>query len=88
MNSKKLIARATVVIATFTLLSKILGFIREMALAYVFGATASTDAFLVAHTIPNIIFAILAGALTLVAVPVFSSYAARDRRDEAWQVFG
>ncbi|WP_072871671.1 hypothetical protein [Desulfofundulus thermosubterraneus] len=35
MSGSNTIARATAVIAVFTLLSKILGFVREMALAYV-----------------------------------------------------
>jgi hypothetical protein len=73
MSRSNTIARATAVIAVFTLLSKVLGFIREMALACVFGASAATDAYLVAYTVPNVVFAVLGGALTVTypsAVPV------------------
>jgi len=87
MSRSNTIARATAVIAVFTLLSKILGFVREMALACVFGASAATDAYLVAYTVPNVIFAVLGGALTVTAVPLFASYASAGKREEAWWLF-
>ena len=87
MSRINIVARATAVIAVFTLLSKILGFLREVALAYVFGASAATDAYLVAFTVPNVIFAVLGGALTVMAVPLFASYASAGKRDEAWRLF-
>lgn len=86
-NTKITVARATAIIIVFTVLSKILGFVREMALAYVFGAGAATDAFLVASTIPAIIFAVLGGALTAGAVPLFTAYRARWGEKEAWRLF-
>ncbi|NHM27709.1 hypothetical protein G7K71_12110 [Desulfofundulus sp. TPOSR] len=58
-----------------------------MALAYVFGASAATDAYLVAYTVPNVVFAVLGGALTVTAVPLFASYASAGKRDEAWRLF-
>jgi len=36
-----------------TLISRILGFIRDVVIAQTFGANASTDAFLIAFKIPN-----------------------------------
>ncbi len=87
MSRSNTIARATAVIAVFTLLSKILGFLREVALAYVFGASAATDAYLVAFTVPNVIFAVLGGALTVMAVPLFASYASAGKKEEAWRLF-
>ena len=87
MSAGKTIARATVMIAAFTMLSRILGFAREMAMAYVFGASSSTDAYLVAITIPNIVFAVLGGSLVIVVVPIFTSYTAEGKREEAWQLF-
>lgn len=80
-------ARATTVIAVFTLLSRVLGFAREVVLAYVFGASAATDAYLVAYTVPGVIFAVLGGALTVAAVPLFCSFAAGGKKVEAWRIF-
>lgn len=86
-NTAGTVARATAVIVIFTGLSKVLGFIREMVLAYAFGAGAATDAYLVALTIPGIIFAILGGALAAGAVPLFTSFRSRWGEDEAWRLF-
>ncbi|CCO07607.1 murein biosynthesis integral membrane protein MurJ [Desulforamulus hydrothermalis] len=87
MSTGKVIARATLVIAVINLLSRILGFVREQVIAYMFGATGVTDAYVVAYNIPNAVFAIIIGALATVVVPVFSEYAAQGRREEAWRLF-
>ncbi|MGB9905276.1 MAG: lipid II flippase MurJ, partial [Desulfotomaculales bacterium] len=87
MSRSNTIAGAAAVIAVFTLLSRLLGFVRELVLAYVFGASAATDAYLVAYTVPGVIFAVLGGALTVAAVPLFCSYAAGGKKDEAWRIF-
>ncbi|RYD07073.1 hypothetical protein N752_00390 [Desulforamulus aquiferis] len=52
-----------------------------------FGATAVTDAYVVAFNIPNAVFAIVIGALAVVVVPVFSEYVAKGQKDEAWRLF-
>ncbi|SHE66887.1 murein biosynthesis integral membrane protein MurJ [Desulforamulus putei] len=87
MSTGKMIARATLVIAVINLLSRILGFVREQVIAYMFGATGVTDAYVVAYNIPNAVFAIVIGALATVVVPVFSEYAAKGQKDEAWRLF-
>ncbi|MEW6546769.1 MAG: murein biosynthesis integral membrane protein MurJ [Bacillota bacterium] len=60
--------------------SKILGFVRESCLAAVFGASAATDAYLVASTVPNLIVGVVVGALATTFIPIYT----RERqRDEA-----
>lgn len=59
-----------VMLATF--LSKILGFLREILLGSRFGTTYVSDAYLVAITIPTIIFASIAGALATTYIPIYS----------------
>ncbi|MEG6615150.1 murein biosynthesis integral membrane protein MurJ [Peptococcaceae bacterium 1198_IL3148] len=87
MSTGKIIARAAIVILVINLTSKILGFFRDMVIAYQFGATGATDAYLVAYTIPYVLMNILALALSTVVVPVFSEYESQGRRDEAWKLF-
>ncbi len=56
-----------------TLTSRILGLVREMVIAWCFGASYCLDAFWVAYTIPNTLRYLLAeGALSAAFVPVFS----------------
>lgn len=73
MNTKK-IALATIIVMAGAILSKLLGFGREVALAAVFGAKAATDAYLVAMIIPAIFFGIVSNAITTAGIPVFSEY--------------
>lgn len=86
-STGRAIARATVVIAVINLSSKLLGFVRDMVIAREFGATGATDAYLVAYTIPYVLMNILAIALSTVVVPIFSEYAAKDQKAEAWKLF-
>jgi len=64
-----------------TLISRLFGYVRDMVIAVVFGATGLTDAFFVAFRIPNLFRRMFAeGAFSLAFVPVFSEY--REKRTE------
>jgi putative peptidoglycan lipid II flippase len=77
------VIRALGGIAGATLLSRVLGFVRDMVVARAFGAGPVTDAFFVAFRIPNILRRLLAeGALSTAMIPVFTRYAARPDRGE------
>ncbi len=66
-----------------TLLSRILGLVREIVVAAFFGATRSMDAFNVAYTLSNLARQLLAeGALSAAFVPVFSKVLV-DSRERA-----
>jgi putative peptidoglycan lipid II flippase len=65
-----------------TLISRILGFIRDVVIAYIFGAGATTDAFFVAFKIPNFLRRLFAeGAFSQAFIPVISEY--KTKRDTA-----
>lgn len=70
--SKLTLAKAASAVAFLTIVSKVLGFLREASLAAVFGATADTDAFLVAQTIPYLLFSTVSYALTTTFIPIYS----------------
>ncbi|MBI1733793.1 MAG: murein biosynthesis integral membrane protein MurJ [Candidatus Rokubacteria bacterium] len=77
------VVRALGSIGGATLASRVLGFVRDMALALAFGAGPATDAFFVAFRIPNILRRLLGeGALSTAAIPVFSDYAVNHPRAE------
>src|SRR5881396_447147 len=77
------IIRALGSIGTATLLSRVLGYVRDMVVALAFGAGPITDAFFVAFRIPNILRRLLAeGALATAVIPVFSDYMANRSRAE------
>ncbi|WP_407275830.1 murein biosynthesis integral membrane protein MurJ [Halothiobacillus sp. DCM-1] len=75
--------RSSAVISSMTLLSRILGFVRDMLLARVFGASPATDAFFVVFKIPNFLRRLFAeGAFAQAFVPVLSEYREKSPREE------
>ena len=78
--------RALFAVSSMTLLSRILGFVRDTVIARVFGAGLYTDAFFVAFKIPNLLRRLFAeGAFSQAFVPVLAEYKNREG-DEATHV--
>lgn len=70
-----------------TLVSRILGFVRDTITARIFGAGLATDAFFVAFKLPNLLRRIFAeGAFSQAFVPVLAEYK-EQRGEEATRVF-
>jgi len=82
------VARAAIVLVLFNVASKLTALVREMVIARQFGTTAVMDAYLVAFTLPSVLFYLFTGALSTVVVPIYSEYAAAGREREAWGLFG
>ncbi len=71
-----------------TILSRILGLVRESVMAYLFGATPTYDAFLIAFLVPNLLRQLLAeGALSSSFIPVFNERLVKEGKDNAWHLF-
>lgn len=72
-------------VATFS--SRILGFIRDMVLARLFGATPAADAFFVAYRIPNLLRELFAeGSMSSAFIPVFTEYQTLKSQRDAWEL--
>lgn len=79
--------KATAVVSFLTLFSRILGFVRDMMIARIFGADSGTDAFFVAFKIPNFFRRLFAeGAFAQAFVPVLIDFG-RQNRQAAMQDF-
>jgi len=69
--------KSTATVGSATILSRILGFVRDVILARIFGASGETDAFFLAFRIPNFMRRLFAeGSFSLAFVPVLSEYKA------------
>jgi putative peptidoglycan lipid II flippase len=76
--------KALATVSSMTLLSRILGFVRDLAIARVFGAGLFTDAFFVAFKIPNLLRRLFAeGAFSQAFVPILSEFKERRGAQEA-----
>jgi len=74
--------KALVTVSGMTLLSRILGFVRDFVIARSFGAGLATDAFFVAFKLPNLLRRLFAeGAFSQAFVPILGEY--RNKRGEA-----
>lgn len=78
--------RSTALVATMTMLSRVVGFARDVLIALLFGATAGVDAFLVAFKIPNFMRRLFAeGAFSQAFVPVLAEFQQRSTHQEVQQ---
>lgn len=74
--------KSTATVGSATILSRILGFVRDVVLAKMFGASGATDAFFLAFRIPNFMRRLFAeGSFSLAFVPVLSEYKASGDRE-------
>ncbi|GAB4177747.1 MAG: murein biosynthesis integral membrane protein MurJ [Wenzhouxiangellaceae bacterium] len=74
--------RSVASFSAMTLISRVLGLVRDVTLSRVFGASAATDAFFVAFKIPNFLRRLFAeGSFSQAFVPVLAEY--RQRGDHA-----
>jgi putative peptidoglycan lipid II flippase len=81
------VAKAAGVVGSATFLSRVFGYIRDMALAWFFGAGLYSDAFFVAFRIPNLLRRLFAeGSLSIAFIPVFTEYLANQGREEAFKM--
>lgn len=67
--------RALATVSSMTFVSRILGLVRDLAIARVFGAGLATDAFFVAFKLPNLLRRLFAeGAFSQAFVPILAEY--------------
>ena len=81
------VVKAAGVIGVATFSSRILGFVRDMVLANLFGATPAADAFFVAYRIPNLLRELFAeGSMSSAFIPVFTEYQTQKSKQDAWEL--
>lgn len=81
------IVRSTGILATATAVSRVLGFVRDVLLARVFGTTLQAQAFVVAFRLPNVLRDLVAeGAVTSAFVPVLTWYRMKRNEAEFWRL--
>ena len=75
IHKRQSLLRSTSLVSAMTLMSRLLGFARDMVIANLFGAGAGMDAFIIAFKIPNFMRRLFAeGAFSQAFVPVLAEY--------------
>lgn len=87
-QENKTIVSAATIVAAFSLLSRVAGFIRDRILAGTFGAGDVLDAYYTAFLVPDFLFNLLVvGAISASFVPLFSKYLGRNlNMERAWHL--
>jgi putative peptidoglycan lipid II flippase len=84
---RRVVGRAALVIVGATLVGRLLGLVRDIVVAYFFGAQADTDAFFLAYKVPYLLSLVVGGAMLAAFVPMFSHRIATGRKPEALALF-
>ena len=83
------LARAASLLAIATVASRILGLVREIVAAWLFGATHAKAAYVIAYYLPFFVQRLLlGGTLSIIFIPTLSRYLARNDLEQAHRVSG
>src|SRR6202163_2467639 len=75
LTEKKQILKSASIISLVTIVSRILGYVRDQRIALLLGTSLSADAFILAYRIPNLFRRLVAeGSMTASFIPVFTTY--------------
>lgn len=77
------VAKATIGLMIVTMLSKVLGFGRELVLTYFYGATDISDVYITSSSIPIILFASIGTAIATTFIPLFYEIDKKNGRDKS-----
>jgi putative peptidoglycan lipid II flippase len=81
------VAQAATIIAVGNVASRVLGLVREIVKADLFGAGGNVSALDTAMALPRIIYALVVGGMINSAlIPVLSDYVGPERRSELWRL--
>jgi putative peptidoglycan lipid II flippase len=85
LTEKKQILKSASIITLVTLLSRILGYIRDQRIALLLGTTLAADSFVLAYRIPNLFRRLVGeGSMTSSFIPVFTTYMREKPQEEVW----
>ena len=85
MNQKKQILKSASVISLVTVVSRILGYVRDERITLLLGTTPTADAFVLAYRIPSLVRRLVGeGAVTASFIPIFANYLNNKPRAEVW----
>src|SRR5712692_1768774 len=86
LTDKKSILKSASIISLVTIVSRVLGYVRDQRIALLLGTTASADAYVLAYRIPNLFRRLVAeGSMTASFIPVFTSYMREKSTEEVWE---
>jgi putative peptidoglycan lipid II flippase len=85
LTEKKQILKSASIISLVTIVSRVLGYVRDQRISFLLGTTLSADAFVLAYRLPNLFRRMVGdGVVTASFIPVFTTYM-RDSNEDLWR---
>jgi putative peptidoglycan lipid II flippase len=85
LTDKKHILKSASIISLVTIVSRVLGYVRDQRITLLLGTTLSADAYVLAYRIPNLFRRLVAeGSMTASFIPVFSGFMQEKSKEEVW----
>lgn len=85
MTQKQEILKSASVISLITIVSRILGYVRDQRITLLLGTTPTADAFVLAYRIPGLLRRLVGeGSMTASFIPFFTSYLTNKSREDVW----
>jgi putative peptidoglycan lipid II flippase len=85
LTDKKHILKSASIISLVTVVSRVLGYVRDQRITLLLGTGLPADAYVLAYRIPNLFRRLVAeGSMTASFIPVFSGYMQEKSREEVW----
>jgi len=86
LTHKRQILKSASIISVITVVSRILGYVRDQRLTLLLGTTGIADSFVLAYRIPNLLRRLVGeGSMTASFIPVFTDYMRNRSREETWK---
>jgi putative peptidoglycan lipid II flippase len=86
LTEKKQILKSASIISLVTIVSRVLGYVRDQRISFLLGTTLSADAFVLAYRLPNLFRRLVAdGVVTASFIPVFTSYMRDTSNEDLWR---
>src|SRR5918912_2576586 len=83
---RRIASAATLILGVFGL-SRVLGYVRDVAIANTFGTSRQLDDYQVAFRVPDLLFnLLLAGAISSAFIPVLSEHLAKGESERAGEI--
>lgn len=82
------LTRASILVAFFFGVDKVVAFARSLIIARQFGLSIELDIFNIANNVPDLLFALISGgALAMAFIPVLAETRSLNGREQSWQLF-
>ena len=85
MTEKKQILKSASIISLVTIVSRVLGYVRDQRISFLLGTTLSADAFVLAYRLPNLARRLIGeGTVAAAFIPVFTGFMRGNSPQDLW----